>query len=207
MQIAEFLIASSILTIMPGPDIIYVLSQSIIKGKRAGISVSMGLCTGIFVHTAAVALGLALIITSSPVLFNIVKYAGIFYMLYMALMSYLNRNKYTVSDADSTDIQNKSFKKLYKTGIMMNLLNPKVILFFLAFLPQFIGNNSENPKSDIFILGSLFALQAIVIFTLVSLSAGFLSEKFSIKNVLERRQGIINAVVYTLIAILFIAST
>ena len=87
MKLVEFIIASSLLTLIPGPDILFVLTQSILHGKRAGISVALGLCSGLFFHTAAAALGLSLIIASSPALFAGIKYAGICYLLWMGYAS------------------------------------------------------------------------------------------------------------------------
>ena len=105
MKLIEFIIASSLLTLLPGPDILFVLTQSMIHGRKAGISVALGLCSGLFVHTAAAALGLSLIISSSPTLFAIIKYAGILYLLWMGYTSlrsyYKQRNKTT--DAPSAN--------------------------------------------------------------------------------------------------------
>ena len=99
MKLIEFIIASSLLTLLPGPDILFVLTQSMIHGRKAGISVALGLCSGLFVHTAAAAFGLSLIISSSPTLFAIIKYAGILYLLWMGYASlrgyYKQRNKTT----------------------------------------------------------------------------------------------------------------
>ena len=158
MKLLEFIVASSLLTLMPGPDILFVMAQSIVQGRKTGIAVALGLCSGLFVHTALAALGISLIIASSPILFAAIRYAGIAYLIYMGIVSLRSRNDASVSIADSTaTLQNESagtFGKLYRTGITMNLLNPKIILFFLAFFPQFLDKTSATPRIDILILGS-----------------------------------------------------
>ena len=127
MKLLEFIVASSLLTLMPGPDILFVMAQSIVQGRKTGIAVALGLCSGLFVHTALAALGISLIIASSPILFAAIRYAGIAYLIYMGIVSLRSRNDASVSIADSTaTLQNESagtFGKLYRTGITMNLRN------------------------------------------------------------------------------------
>ncbi len=218
MQIAEFLIASSLLTLAPGPDILYVTTQSLLGGWRSGVSVALGLCSGLFVHTALAALGISLIISSSPLLFNGVKYAGVAYLLYLAVKSFLEARRVksvglsqnpdenagsgpTVSTASVETPPPASFGKLYRTGVMMNLLNPKIVLFFLAFFPQFIPRGGGGHQGEIFMFGALFAAQAMVIFTAVSVLAGFAGERVSALGRLSpRTTALVNAVVYALIA-------
>lgn len=160
MKLLEFIVASSLLTLMPGPDILFVMAQSIVQGRKTGIAVALGLCSGLFVHTALAALGISLIIASSPILFAAIRYAGIAYLIYMGIVSLRSRNDASVSIADSTaTLQNESagtFGKLYRTGITMNLLNPKIILFlprvFSAIPRQNIrdaAHRHPDPRHDV----------------------------------------------------------
>lgn len=164
--ILAFLSASVLLTLMPGPDILFVISQSIAQGKRAGIMIALGLCTGLIAHTTAASLGISAILINSPLLFSIVKISGAIYILYLGILEIIHRKKGLEVDVDKTH-----HHRLYRRGIFMNLLNPKVSLFFLAFLPQFVQADSMNPGRDMAILGILFILQAIMIFSIVSVAA------------------------------------
>lgn len=193
---------------MPGPDIIYVSVQGLTRGRKAGLAVSLGLCSGLFFHTMAAALGLSLIILNSPTLFNLIRYAGVGYLVYMGIRCLISANAPEPSDspsvADSTP--QESFGRLYRRGITMNVLNPKVLIFFLAFLPQFLDYGSSTPTADIFVLGGVFAVQALIIFTAVSLLSGFFSEKFAGRLLSGKAVSIINGAVYLAIAVVFLLS-
>lgn len=207
MRLTEFILASVVLTLMPGPDILFVLAQSLTRGFRAGLSVALGLCSGLLVHTLVVALGVAVVIARSPLLFNLVKYAGVAYLLYMGIRSLREARKEHACVRVEAGAENtgKSYAALYRTGIVMNVLNPKVILFFLSFLPQFIAPASPSAATDTFILCGVFALQALLIFTGVSAAAGWLARKLAVNRLSERKLGGVRAGVYFLIALLFAA--
>ncbi|KSU84529.1 Threonine/homoserine/homoserine lactone efflux protein [Fictibacillus enclensis] len=167
VSILSFLAAAIVLTIMPGPDNLFVLAQSIAKGKKAGISTALGLCTGLIVHISAVTAGLSAVIYQSAVVFSIIKYAGAAYLLFLAYKSFREKNsQFTLTSADTLN-----YTALYKRGIIMNLLNPKVSLFFLAFLPQFVNYHSGHVSLQMLTYGILFLLQALLLFTLISIFA------------------------------------
>lgn len=201
MNLPEFIAASALLTLMPGPDILFVMTQSVTQGRRAGVLVALGLCSGLFVHTAAAALGVSLVIASSPVLFGIVRYAGIAYLVYMGIMSL--RASGGGAETESA-AEPAPPGRLYRTGVTMNLLNPKVILFFLAFFPQFIDRSGATPRTDMLILGAVFAAVSVVIFTGVALGADFISSRLGLRRVSPRMLGRIRAVVYGAIALMFL---
>lgn len=167
-MITTFLLASIALTLSPGPDILYVLTQSISNGKKFGIATAAGLVSGILVHTTLIALGVSAIIKQSELIFTGIKIVGACYLLWIAFQVY----KAPASiDLNADSKPKKSPISLYKQGFIMNVLNPKVTLFFLAFFPGFIDEKLGNVTQQIYLLGFLFMLQAFVIFSLVSILA------------------------------------
>lgn len=171
----SFLGASVLLTLMPGPDNIFVLTESITKGQRNGIAISLGLCSGIMVHTLAAATGLSIIIQKSALAFSVVKYLGAAYLFYLAYQAYKEK-KMDIRIETSTSVTEKSFPKLIRKGFLMNVLNPKVALFFMALLPQFVSEGDVAVPIQMVILGAVFMLQALVIFGLISVLSGKLSK-------------------------------
>ena len=135
-----FIAVSMLLTIAPGPDILYVITQSITQGKRAGIATALGLCTGLIVHTTAAAFGASAILQQSAIAFQILKYAGAIYLFFLAWKAFREK-EHSLSGMTT---KNKDVASLYRQGIYMNILNPKVGLFFLAFLPQFVNSKAGN---------------------------------------------------------------
>lgn len=169
----SFLVVSVLLTLAPGPDILFVIAQSMSNGRRAGIMTALGLASGVIVHTLAAALGISAILYNSAFAFHIIKYAGALYLLYLAWQSV----KEGASPLAATAPVKQSGFRMYRTGVMMNVLNPKVSLFFLAFLPQFITPGSGNAPLHMMMLGGLFMIQAIILFSCVAVFAGLFGQK------------------------------
>lgn len=161
-----FLTASVLLTFMPGPDIVFVIMQSISNGKKYGIVTALGLVSGIIIHTTLIAFGIAAIIQRSELLFFVIKLFGAAYLFYLAFKTYRNSSEIHLTGGK---IAKKSLFTLYKQGFIMNLLNPKVVIFFLAFFPGFIIESDGNITRQIYILGLLFMLQAFLVFSFVSI--------------------------------------
>ena len=170
--ITIFLAASVALALAPGPDNIFVLTQSALHGRKAGILVTLGLCTGLLVHTAAVSLGVAAIFQTSTLAFNILKIAGAMYLLYLAFQAF----RAGAARLDETGKTNLVWQKLYSRGIIMNITNPKVAIFFLAFLPQFADPSRGSITIQMLMFGGLFIGSTLVIFGSVAWFAGFLGE-------------------------------
>ena len=189
----EFIVASVLLTLLPGPDILFVIAQSVTQGKKSAIIFVLGLCTGLLFHISAAAFGISLIIYNSPLAFDIVKYAGAAYLIYLGILAVKDRKK----DAFPLDLKNKkTVNKIYRKGILMNVLNPKVSLFFLAFLPQFINPEQGEAYWQILLLGGIFILQAFFIFSLVA----WISDRLSFKLMQNKK---ISTGVFLAKAILF----
>ncbi|SHO49342.1 LysE family translocator [Desulfopila aestuarii] len=162
-----FFTSSLLLALAPGPDNIFVLAQSAQHGRRAGLIVTLGLCTGILVHTAAVSLGVAAIFQTSMLAFNLLKGVGAAYLLYLAYLSFKASGVNGVGS-----VQQLSMGKLYRRGVIMNVTNPKVSIFFMAFLPQFVDPARGSIVFQMLILGAVFIVSTILIFGAVSLLAG-----------------------------------
>lgn len=170
-QILSFLGMAALLTLLPGPDIIFVLTESLTKGKNNGIAIATGLATGVLVHTLAAATGLSVILYQSALAFQIVKYAGAAYLMYLAVMSFLEKPN-PVSIEENKNFVKEDMFKLVRKSFLMNVLNPKVSIFFIAFLPQFIIKSEMESVFQMGILGIIFMIQAFFIFCLVAILAG-----------------------------------
>lgn len=160
-QLIPFFMASIGLTLSPGPDILYVFTLSITENKAKAIVFASGLVSGLIVHTTLVAFGVAAIIKNNEVVFEIIKYFGAAYLIYLALQVYRSNAQFSSIKKEGSQ---KSYLSAYKKGILMNILNPKVSLFFLAFLPGFIWDTDGVVSFQLIILGLLFMLQAWIIF-------------------------------------------
>lgn len=169
-----FLIASLLLALAPGPDNLFVLSQSALYGRRSGLSVVCGLCTGLLVHTLLVICGLAALIQVSTSLFTLLKLLGAAYLAYLAWQAFRS----SAQLPRSTDAGARTFRRLYLRGIVMNVSNPKVSLFFLAFLPQFADPTRGSLTWQMILLGGLFMLATLLVFGLIALLAGSLGTWF-----------------------------
>ena len=162
-----FLGASVALTLAPGPDNIFVITQGIARGRKPAIVTALGMCSGISVHTTAAAFGISAVFYSSVAAFNIVKYAGAAYLLYLAVKTLKERSAPRLSIADD-----RVAPALFKRGFIMNVLNPKVAMFFLAFLPQFVTRDAGSFPLQMLALGGIFMVQAVVIFCLIGYFSG-----------------------------------
>ena len=191
-----FVTASVVLSLVPGPDNLFVMSHSALKGWRIGFYITLGLCTGLIVHTVLVAIGVSVIFQTSAIAFNGLKIVGACYLLYLAWLSVQNKElNLGGTDRDST---NRSY---YFTGVIMNLTNPKVALFFLVFLPQFVNTSNDNVTIQIFLLGLLFILSALCVFTSIAYLASFLEDILKKSKTVNKNLNILAALIYFAVAI------
>lgn len=171
--LATFVLASALLSFAPGPDNIFVLLQSALHGRRAGMLVTLGLCTGLLVHTSLVAFGVAALIMVSATAFLVLKLGGAGYLVYLAVMSF----RATASTVTSERAPALSARQYYLRGILMNLSNPKVAIFFLAFLPQFARPEAGSVTLQLLVLGAIFIAVTLVVFFLIACLAGWLATR------------------------------
>ena len=196
-SIVQFLSASILLTLSPGPDILYVLSSAMRRGFAVGFFIALGLCSGLVVHTALVGLGAAKAIEHNLMWQWIFKIFGAAYMLYLAYKVFRSPAQIELNIEDS---QTSRFRKLYAQGFLMNVLNPKVSLFFLAFLPQFINADGDALLSQAIVLGLLFFAQALIVFSLVSYFAGKLAAPLSQNVKLQEGLKYFQVILFVLLA-------
>ena len=200
-QIVPFLTASVLLTFSPGPDIIYVLVRSMAFGYKQGIVTALGLVSGILIHTSLVAFGVSAIIKQSDSIFLIIKIFGAFYLLNLAYQVYKSDPEIAFT---AEGVKKKSMFRLFRQGFIMNVLNPKVSIFFLAFFPGFLWEPEGDTIQQFYILGALFMLQALIIFSLVAVMADRISKY--IKS--HPKSGIflkwLQVVIFVLIAVLIL---
>jgi threonine/homoserine/homoserine lactone efflux protein len=170
----SFVLATVILSLSPGPDNIFVLTQSIVNGKKFGLATVFGLISGCLVHTTLLAFGVSAIIKQSENLFFTIKLFGAIYLLYLAFKVYQ-------SDASiilvKGNVENKTTAQLFKQGFIMNVLNPKVSIFFLAFFPGFLFSDSISTVIQFYILGLIFMLVSLIIFSAIAILASVIAEK------------------------------
>jgi threonine/homoserine/homoserine lactone efflux protein len=167
-----FLLASVALALAPGPDNIFVLTQSALFGRPAGLLVTLGLCTGLLVHTAAVTVGVAAIVQASAFAFNALKAVGAGYLLYLAWLAW-RASATSISTPRGVE---RSSRLLYLRGVVMNVTNPKVAIFFLAFLPQFADPVRGSLTQQLLMLGAIFMLATLCVFGAIAWTAGFIGE-------------------------------
>jgi len=188
-----FTLASLSLTISPGPDILYVISKSIVQGKKAAILTSLGLTSGLVIHTFLIAFGLSIIISESEYILNSIKIIGVFYFIFLIIKVIQNRK----TDYETKkDLHNINY---FKRGLIMNLLNPKVGLFFIAFFPGFLFHSELSNQVQFLILGLIFWLQASIVFLLVSVFASKLNSFTKSNSYYNKYLFVIEVIVYVFV--------
>lgn len=164
-----FALASFILNITPGADMLYVATRSTGQGVKAGVISSLGVMVGCLVHATAAVIGLSAVIASSATAFTIIKYAGAAYLIYLGVRSFLSRDN-SFSVAENSEAMPD--RKIFMQGTFTNVLNPKVALFFLAFLPQFVDPKSDSPALTILLLGIWFTVSGTIVNIVVAIIFG-----------------------------------
>ena len=168
-----FSVAALALIVVPGPAVLYIVSQSIDRGRLAGFVSALGIAVGALVHVCAAAIGLSSILVSSATAFNVVKYAGAAYLIGMGLWTILSRRA-----ADPAAVQTeRRLRRRFGQGVVVNILNPKTALFFFAFLPQFVDPDQGAAALQIVVLGLVFVLIAVISDSVWALAAGTASER------------------------------
>jgi threonine/homoserine/homoserine lactone efflux protein len=168
--LAIFAAASLALAVVPGPAVLYIVAQSVDQGRGAGLVSALGIGVGGLVHVAAATIGLSSLLASSATAFTIVKYAGAIYLIVLGVRRLVTREDLP----DEMARPPRARQRLFRDGVIVNVLNPKTALFFLAFLPQFVDPNAAAPALQIFALGMIFVAIALCSDSIWALAAGTL---------------------------------
>lgn len=174
-----FLLAILIICVTPGPDMLYIVATSLSQGPMAGVIASLGMALGMLVHTTAVTLGLAVVLETSPVLYQVIRFTGAAYLIYMGLQAWWKRSE--LPEAGQAEVGSR--RRVLWRATVTNILNPKIVLFYLAFLPQFVDADRGNTTVQLLVLGLTFVVVGLVIDAMIGVAAGRLG------TWLQRRKG------------------
>ena len=183
-QLYLFLIASLALLLTPGPAVLYIVARSINQGRMAGIVSVLGVETANFFHASAAALGLSAILLSSALAFDIVKYLGAAYLIYLGIRKILPREDQAKTEVDKQE----SLSRIYSQGFVVNLFNPKTALFFFAFLPQFVNTSNGNITLQIFLLGMMFVLMGVITDSAYAIISSSIANQLNVNQNFARNQ-------------------
>ena len=170
-SLISFSIATLFLALSPGPDNLYVIAQSLANGTKSGIATTIGLISGCIVHTTLLAFGVSAIIAASETLFYGLKVMGACYLLFLAYNVFRSNVHFDLKDKASK----KSYSQLFKQGVIMNLVNPKILIFFLAFFPGFLWDEYQYTIYQFYVLGILFMAISFIVFSGLAILAGYIS--------------------------------
>ncbi|MFZ1385939.1 MAG: LysE family translocator [Thiolinea sp.] len=174
-----FIISGLLLNLMPGPDTLFIMTKSASQGWKAGVAASLGICSGVYVHIFAAAFGLSAVLATSATAFVVVKLVGAAYLIYLGWTA-LRQKTQANSDHPLLEQPRQSLSTIYRQGFLTNALNPKVALFFLAFVPQFIAADSENTVLAFIVLGTIFDVNSLIWCVSVALFTAFASERLQV---------------------------
>ena len=196
-EIALFIAASALLAIAPGPDVIYVLTRAVSQGRRAGIAAALGFATGCIFHTLLAAVGIAALIRSSEIAFDVVRYAGAAYLIWIGIQALRHRSAFSIEGASDA----RALAAIYKQSVIGNMLNPKVTLFFLAFLPQFVNAQAGNVGLQMGLLGVVFMAVTIVVFGAVAIFAAMIGDWIRRKPAIGERLNVFAGITFIALGI------
>lgn len=171
-NLSIFLVSTVLLALAPGPDIIYVLTRGVSQGKRAGLAAAAGFSTGCLFHTALAAVGISALIRSSETAFTLIRMAGAGYLVYIGIRALRTRGPFLIGDSAGGE----ALRAIYRQSVVANILNPKVTLFFLAFLPQFVAPGVGSVGLQLMGLGAIFMAVTLVVFSSVGIFAGLIGD-------------------------------
>ena len=186
-----FLLAALTLVAIPGPNHLYIMTRSIGEGRRAGVTSALGVETGMLVHIAAAAAGLSAVVAASATAFGFLRYAGAAYLLYLAYRTFRGGGPH-----DVRELRPQPIHRVYLDGVLVNVLNPKVVLFFLALLPQFVDQDAGAVPLQIAVMGLATGLIGLVSDVGYALAAGTIGARLRGRSAFRQRQRYLTSLIY-----------
>ncbi len=184
VDLGMFVTAGLILNITPGADVLYITNRSAIQGSKAGVVAALGIGAGCVVHVLAAAFGLSMILVSSSLAFSVIKYLGAAYLLYLGITIFLSLKQKENEKSRASAVL--PLAKIFRQAVLVNVLNPKVALFFMALLPQFVSPAAENPALAFLFLGVLFNVNGTLVNILFAIFASTLALRIKAGSTLPR---------------------
>lgn len=183
-----FVVAVALLNVTPGPDTAYIVGRSVAQGRGAGVVSALGISAGCIVHTLACAFGLTALLAASATAFTVVKFAGAIYLMYLGVRLLFAKPAAAAKQPEAVNVRAvpKSLRQLFAQGFLTNVLNPKVVLFFVSFFPQFVVADAPNKVISFLALGVVFVLMSTVWNSFVAWIAGSVTQRFSGKPAVKR---------------------
>ena len=191
-SLGVFSLASLALLVVPGPSVLYIVTRSISQGRMAGLTSVLGVHVGTIFHVAAAALGLSALLMRSIVAFNVVKYAGAAYLVYLGIRRLLDDK----SLFQHGPVKERPLSRIFRQGVVVNLLNPKTALFFLAFLPQFVDVQRGSVALQMLVLGSLFIVLGLISDGTYALLSSLVGDRLRRSETFARRERLFSGGVY-----------
>ncbi|GGJ19262.1 LysE family translocator [Deinococcus roseus] len=187
-----FMLSALALLAIPGPAVLYIVARSVQQGKRAGLVSALGIAVGSLVHILAAAAGLSALLLSSAVAFTVVKVLGAGYLIYLGIRTMLDRSE----SQQNPEVPREKLSRIFTQGIIVNALNPKTALFFVAFLPQFVHPQAGPVLNQILLLGGIFVVLGVTSDSIVALLSGWLGKRLQSNPVFMKRQKYVSGGIY-----------
>lgn len=194
----QFVVSAILLNLVPGSDTVYVLTRAIVGGRKKGVISALGISTGILVHTLLAALGLSVILRESALAFNIMKIAGAGYLVFLGIKAVVSKKPFFDSDPESLD---ESPLKVYRQGVLTNVLNPKAALFFLALLPQFVSQSAGSSPLPFLALGLTFFTTSTIWSVVLAFAASFANALLRKNERVQKGAGKATGIIYILLGL------
>lgn len=194
----QFVVSAILLNLVPGSDTVYVLTRAIVGGRKKGVISALGISTGILVHTLLAALGLSVILRESALAFNIMKFAGAGYLVFLGIKAIVSKKPLFDSDPESLD---ESPLKVYRQGVLTNVLNPKAALFFLALMPQFVSQSAGSSPLPFLALGLTFFTTSTIWSVVLAFAASFANALLRKNERVQNGAGKATGIIYILLGL------